>query len=89
MARRIRLTGKEASVVRALLSPEPVPWAELLELTKLSPEDLVDILNGLISTGFVEPIPHAEDVHLESVKDFSFEANPAYAGELKGAIKRN
>ena len=51
-------------------------------------EDITDVLNSLISAGFVESIPYAEQVDLADLASTSFEVNPAYSHQLKAAIVR-
>jgi len=51
-------------------------------------EDVTDILNGLMSAGFVESIPYYEEVQLAEMPVTAFELNPSYVHELKEAIQR-
>ena len=41
-----------------------------------------------MAAGFVESIPYAEEVQLAEMPVTAFELNPAYAQELKVAIRR-
>jgi hypothetical protein len=54
----------------------------------MEPEDLTDTLNSLMSAGFVECLPFADQVQLAEMPVLSFELNPAYAHELKIALYR-
>ena len=87
--REIRLSGREAVVVRILGFALGQTGAELIDNTKLDAEQLGDVLNGLISAGYVECIPYAESVTPESLPNQTFETNPSFAQELKKAISRN
>lgn len=84
--RKIKLTGREANVVRTIGFALALPGSEIQEITKIEPEDLTDILNGLMTVGFVECTPYAEQVGLEAMPTTEFEVNSAYAHELKAAL---
>jgi hypothetical protein len=86
--RFVKLTGREASVVRVMGFAEPMIGAEILETTRMDAEDITDTLNGLMSAGFVESIPYAEQVEVADMPATSFEINPAYAGDLRTAMMR-
>ncbi|HEX8281132.1 MAG TPA: helix-turn-helix domain-containing protein [Chthoniobacterales bacterium] len=86
--RQIRLTGREASVVRAIGFTESLVGAEIVDYTKMEPEDITDTLNSLMSAGFVESNPFYEEVQLADMPVTAFEMNPAYAQELKAAMFR-
>lgn len=86
--RQIRLSGREAAVVRAIGFAESMLGAEILDHIHMEPEDVGDTLNGLIAAGFVETIPYAEQVDLAEMPTTSFEINPAYAHELRQAMLR-
>jgi hypothetical protein len=87
--RTIRLTGREASVVRAIGFTQSMLGAEIQDFTRMESQDIADTLNGLISAGFVESIPYSEHVDLTQVPMTAFEANPAYVHELRRALIRN
>ena len=86
--RHIRLTGREATIVRAIGFTEAMLGAEIQEYSNMEPEDVTDVLNGLLSAGFAESIPFAEEVQLAEMPVTSFELNPAYAHDLKAALLR-
>jgi hypothetical protein len=86
--RQIKLTGREATILRALGFTESMLGAEIQDLARMEPEDLADTLNALIAAGFVESIPYAEEVQLADVAVTAFEANPAYVHELREALIR-
>jgi hypothetical protein len=86
--REIRLSGREKSVVRAIGFGLGVPGLELIEQARISPEDLVDILNGLTAAGFVESTPIKETVDVADLETHLFEVNPAYAHELRETLVR-
>jgi len=50
--RSIKLTGREASVVRAIGFGESMLGAEIQDLSRMESEDVTDTLNGLIAAGF-------------------------------------
>jgi hypothetical protein len=86
--RNIKLTGREVSVVRAIGFADAMLGAEIMDSTHMEPEDVTDTLNGLLSAGFAECIPYAEEVQLAEMPVTAFELNPAYAHDLKTALLR-
>jgi helix-turn-helix protein len=86
--RNIRLTGREATVLRAIGFAEGMLGAELQDNTRMEPDDITDTLNGLISVGFVESVPYREEIELAEMPVTSFEVNAAYTHELKQALIR-
>ena len=86
--RNIRLSGREASVVRAIGFAEPMVGAEIQDATRLELADMGDVLNGLIAAGFVESIPYSEQVDLANIAATSFEVTPGYAKQLREAVRQ-
>jgi hypothetical protein len=86
--RSINLSGREATVVRAIGFTETALGADLQDATRMELDDITVTINGLISAGFVESIPYTESVDLAELPVTSFEVNPAYARELKDALRR-
>ena len=86
--RAIKLTGREATVVRAIGFTEASIGAEIQDSARMELEDVTDTLNSLMSAGFVESIPYFEEVQMAEMPATAFEVNPAYAQELRRAIAR-
>ena len=86
--KQIKLSGRERSVLRYIDFATGSKGEELLENTKLEPEDLVDVLNALMSAGYVEMVPYAEETNVGIVRENTFEANPSYAQQLRAAMSR-
>ena len=86
--RSIKLTGREATVVRAIGFTESMLGAEIQDLTHMELEDVTDTLNGLMAAGFVESVPYCEEVQLAEMPVTAFEINPSFVHELKHAIQR-
>lgn len=86
--RHIKLSGREASVVRVIGFTESILGAEIRDQTHMEVEDISDTLNGLLAAGFIDSIPYAEEVPLAEMPATAFELNPAYAHELKQALAR-
>ena len=86
--RNIKLTGREASVVRAIGFAEGMIGTEIQDCTRMEPDDLTDTLNSLMSAGFLESVPFTDEVQLAEMPVTMFEMNPAYAHELRGALQR-
>lgn len=84
--RQIKLTGREATIVRAIGFTDTTLGAEIQDMTKMEMEDVTDTVNGLIAAGFVESIPYTEEVPMSEVMATAFELNPAYSHELRRAI---
>jgi DNA-binding MarR family transcriptional regulator len=85
--RVIRLSGREASVVRAIGFSDAALGSDIQDVTRMELEDVTDVVNSLIAAGFVESIPYTEEVHRAALPATSFELNPAYAHQLKNAIR--
>ena len=86
--RTIKLTGREATVVRAIGFCESMLGAEIQDNVRMESEDVADTLNSLMSAGFVESIPYYEQVELAAMPVTAFELNPAYVHQLKEALIR-
>ena len=86
--RQIKLTGREASIVRVLGFEESMMGADIQDVTHMDIEDVADTLNSLMSAGFIESVPFYDQVELAQVPVTAFELNPAYAQELRKAIYR-
>src|SRR5437588_3316772 len=86
--RQIKLTGREATVVRAIGFAESMLGAEIQDFTRMELEDVTDALNSLMAAGFVESIPYYAEVQLAEMPVTAFEVNPAYVHELKQAVMR-
>ena len=86
--RTIKLTGREATVVRAIGFAEGMLGAELQDNTRMEAEDVTDTLNSLMSAGFVECVPYRDEVEMAEMPVTSFEVNAAYVHELKQALIR-
>ncbi|MFL6528423.1 MAG: MarR family transcriptional regulator [Chthoniobacterales bacterium] len=85
--RNIRLSGREARVVRVIGFAEGMLGAEIQDNTQMDAEDVTDTLNSLISAGFVEPVPYRDQVDMAEMPTVSFELNAAYTHELRGALR--
>jgi hypothetical protein len=86
--RNIRLTGREASVVRVIGFAEGMLGAEVQDNTHMEAEDVTDTLNSLMSAGFIECVPYRDQVEMAEMPVTSFEVNPAYAHQLRDALHR-
>ncbi len=86
--RQIKLTGREATVVRVIGFAEGMLGAEIQDNARMELEDLTDTLNGLLSAGFVESIPYSEQVDMAEMPGMTFEVNAAYTHQLREALFR-
>ncbi len=87
--RTIKLSGREANVVRAIGFANSMLGAEIQDYVKMESDDVVDTLNSLMAAGFVESIPYSDQIQLAEMPVTSFEINPAYTHELKRALTRS
>jgi hypothetical protein len=87
--RTIKLTGREATVMRAIGFSESILGAEIQDSTRMESEDVTDTLNALMAAGFVESVPYCEQVQLADMTVTAFEVNPAYTHDLKRALIRD
>lgn len=86
--RRIKLSGRERSVVKALGFAEGARGSELLEHTQMQPDDLTDTLNALLAAGYVESKPYRDQVSAAEMPATAFEVNPGYVHELRTTMAR-
>lgn len=86
--RQIKLTGREATIVRAIGFTQSMLGTEIQDHARMESEDLTDTLNSLLAAGFVQSIPYAEQIELAEMPVTSFEVNPAYVHEIRLAIAR-
>lgn len=86
--RKIKLSGREAAVVRCIDYTASTPGLEIRERTHMEIEDLVDVMNGLLDAGFMETMPPSERVAVDKFDTTLFEINPAYSQELRVATRR-
>jgi hypothetical protein len=86
--KQIKLSGRERAVLRAIDFSTGSSGEELLERTQLAPEDLVDVLNGLMTVGYAEMRPYGETTSLQTVGQTTFDVNPSYAIQLREALVR-
>lgn len=86
--RRIKLSGRERSVLKGIGFAEGALGAELLELTQMPPDDMTDVLNALLAAGYVESKPYREQVGVAEIAATNFEVNPGYVHELRESMAR-
>ncbi|MBA3831753.1 MAG: MarR family transcriptional regulator [Chthoniobacterales bacterium] len=86
--RRIKLSGRERAVLKAIGFAEGASGAELLEHTQMPPDDLTDVLNALLGAGYVESRPYREQTTAAQMPETAFELNPGYVHELRESMAR-
>jgi len=86
--KQIKLSGREKAVLRYMDWATGSTGTELMEATKLEPEDLVAVLNGLMEVGYVEMNPYADQTDEMTYAEKIFEVNPGYALDLKEAMAK-
>lgn len=86
--RRIKLSGRERAVLKAIGFAEGAPGAELIEHTQMPAADLTDVINALLAAGYVESKPYREQVIQAELSTTQFEVNPGYVHELRESMAR-
>jgi len=70
--RQVKLTGRERRLCARLGSLKRCSAPEIQDYVRMESEDVTDTLNSLMSAGFVESIPYAEQVQLAEMPVTSF-----------------
>ena len=86
--RHVKLSGREASIVRAIGFTESALGADIQDNTHMEPEDVTDTINSLLAAGFIESVPYSDQVEMAEMPVMAFEINPAYVHELREALAR-
>jgi DNA-binding MarR family transcriptional regulator len=84
--KQIKLSGREIAVLRAIDFSLGTRGDEVIERSRIDPDELVDVLNGLLDVGYIECTPIQEDITLLTIKSTEFEVNPSYALTLREVI---
>lgn len=84
--RRIKLSGREISLIRVIGFGVGATGNELLEATSYDLPELVDMLNGMMNAGFVVTSPYLLEVAEELFSTTCFEINSAYAHEIRKSL---
>ena len=87
--RRIKLSGRERAVLKALGFANAMPGSDIVDYTQMQPDDVTDVLNALLTAGYVESKPYLEQVTPTEMVTMEFEVNPGYVHELKVAMARS
>ena len=87
--KKIKLTGREQAVLRAIDYTSGSTGEEIREATQIDGSDVADILNGMCDVGFVEVQPPTDLVTFLNYGESRFEINPSYAQQLKEALRRS
>ena len=87
--RKIKLSGRERAVLKALGFAEAVSGSQVMEHSHIQPDDLTDVLNALLAAGYVESKPYRDQVTPTEMVTIEFEVNPGYVHELKAAMTRS
>jgi DNA-binding MarR family transcriptional regulator len=86
--KKIKLSGRELAVLRAIDFSTGTEGSAVLERTQLERGDLVDILNSMMEVGYVETNPVSQCVKPDLLHETMLEINPAYVHDLRAAIVR-
>lgn len=89
LMKQIKLTGRERTVLRHIDFATGTPGDELLERTRLQPDDLVATINGLMQVGYADMEPYAEETDEATFRNKTFGVNPSYALQLREAMARH
>lgn len=85
--RKIKLSGRELSVLRAIDFATGSTAEELVHRTRMDAQDVTDILNAFLVCGFVETTPPHEQVAPDQLAGLRVEINPGYSHQLSQAIR--
>jgi len=86
--KKIKFSGRELAVLRAIDFSTGTTGAEIIERTHMDAEEITDILNGLLDAGFAEANPPLARVEVFALFETFFEINPAYVHDLRAVIAR-
>lgn len=86
--KQIKLSGREQAILRSIDYASGSTGEEIRDRTQMEAGDIADVLNGLFDVGYVEAFPLVEAVTVQNCAATRFEINPAYALQLKEAMKR-
>jgi len=86
--RRIKLSGRERAVLKAVGFAEAIPGEQIREHTQIQLDDLTDVLNALLAAGYVESKPYRDQITSSEMATVEFEVNPGYVHELKTSMQR-
>lgn len=86
--RKMKFSGRETAVLRAIDFATGTPGADIMAATFMDSDELLSVLNGLLDVGYIETSPACEHVSDEAFLQTCFEVNPAYAHDLRAAIAR-
>jgi DNA-binding MarR family transcriptional regulator len=89
LMRRIKLSGRELAVLKALGFADAVLGRQLQEHTQIPPDDITDVLNALLAAGYVESKPYREQITPAEMWTTEFEVNPGYVHELRSSMQRS
>lgn len=84
--KKIKLSGREVGVLRAIDFNTGTSGAELLERTHMELDDVVDIINGLMEVGYIETMPPSGRVAPDGFEQTQLEVNPSFVHDLREAI---
>ncbi len=87
--RRIKLSGRERAVLKALGFADAMLGSDVVDYTQMQAETSTDVLNALLAAGYVESKPYREQVTSAEMVTMEFEVNPAYVHEFKTAMARS
>jgi len=86
--RQIKFSGREQAVIRAIDYTVGSTGAEIRDRTQIDGADVADLMQALCEIGYVEPTPYTEQIGFANYATTRFEVNPAYAQEIKEALRR-
>ncbi len=86
--RQIKLSGREQAAIRSIDYASGSTGAEIAARTQIDAGNLADLLHALCDVGYLEPTPYLEHITFSNYADLRFEVNPAYAQDLKVALRR-
>jgi hypothetical protein len=86
--KKIKLSGREVAVLRAIDFTMGTIGAEILERTQIEPGDLLDLINSLLELGYIETSPPSEIIAPDALNETMLGVNPSFVHDLREAISR-
>ena len=86
--RSLRLSGREAALIRGIGFNDSISSAELLQVSSMELDEFLATVNALLASGVIETLPFREHVSADDLGQISMEVNPACNFELRQALSK-
>ncbi len=92
--REVKLSGRERAVIKAIDEASGSTGQEIHERSNIAADELSDVLNGLVNSGYLEAyapgesLPLVQEIREENALASRYELNPSYTFEIRAAMRR-